>query len=82
MDEFPVSLDTLITFVRAIQPEGDPLEHLSDAVRVSGRVEDKADSLIGYFVDEARRSGASWSQIGESMGVSKQAVQKRFVARA
>jgi ATP-dependent Clp protease ATP-binding subunit ClpA len=81
MEEFPVSLDTLITFVRAIQPEGDALSHLSDAVRVSKRVDEKADALIGYFVDEARRSGAPWSQIGESMGVSKQAVQKRFVGR-
>jgi ATP-dependent Clp protease ATP-binding subunit ClpA len=82
MQDFPVSLDTLITFVRAIQPEGDSLSHLSDAVRVSGRVEEKADALIGYFVDEARRSGASWSEIGQSMGVSKQAVQKRFVSRS
>src|SRR5580698_3972519 len=81
MEEFPVSLDTLITFVKAIQPKGDELSHLTDAVQVSNRVEEKADALIGYFVDEARRSGASWSQIGQSMGVSKQAVQKRFVAR-
>ena len=82
MDEFPVSLDTLITFVRAIRPGGDVLEALSDAIRVSGRVEDQADALIGYFVDQARRSGASWSQIGESMGVTKQAAQQRFVARS
>lgn len=82
MEEFPVSLDSLITFVMAIQPKGDALSHLSDAVRVSDRVDEKADALIGYFVDEARRSGASWSQIGQSMGVSKQAVQKRFVSRA
>lgn len=81
MDEFPVSLDTLITFVRAIHPGGDVLDALSDAIRVSGRVEDQADALIGYFVDQARRAGASWSQIGESMGVSKQAAQQRFVAR-
>lgn len=40
-----------------------------------------ADSLIGHFVDQARRAGASWSEIGASMGVSKQAAQKRFVAR-
>ncbi len=82
MQQFPVSLDNLIAFVRAIQPEGDELSHLSDAVRVSSRIEDQADSLIGHFVDQARRSGASWSQIGESMGVTKQAAQKRFVARS
>src|SRR4029079_10851508 len=30
---------------------------------------------------QARRSGASWTDIGRSMGVSKQAVQKRFVPK-
>ncbi|NNN12513.1 MAG: Clp protease [Acidimicrobiaceae bacterium] len=82
MNEFPVSLDTLITFVRAIRPSGDALDALSDAMRVSGRIEDQADALIGYFVDQARRAGASWSQIGESMGVSKQAAQQRHVSRS
>jgi ATP-dependent Clp protease ATP-binding subunit ClpA len=33
-------------------------------------------------VDQARRSGASWTDIGKSMGVTKQAAQKRFVPRA
>jgi hypothetical protein len=81
MKDFPISLDTLIAFVRGIHPEGDVLDSLSDAIRVSGTIEDQADALIGYFVDQARRSGASWSQIGESMGVSKQAAQQRFVSR-
>ena len=48
---------------------------------MSARLSDQADSLIGHFVDQARRSGASWSQIGTSMGVSKQAAQQRFVPR-
>ena len=81
MATFPASLDNLIAFVEALHADGDSLSRLSDAVTVSGRVQDQADALIGYFVDQARRSGASWTQIGESMGVSKQAAQKRFVAR-
>ena len=48
---------------------------------VSAQLSDQADSLIGHFVDQARRSGSSWSQIGASMGVSKQAAQQRFVPR-
>jgi hypothetical protein len=36
----------------------------------------------GHFVDQARKSGASWTEIGQSMGVSKQAAQKRFVPKA
>jgi Clp amino terminal domain, pathogenicity island component len=75
----PVSLDELITYVKTMSPDGRPLDNLSDAVSVGADLDDKSDALIGHFVDAARRSGASWSQIGVSMGVSKQAVQKRFV---
>jgi hypothetical protein len=81
MSSSPVSLDTLITFVKAQRLAGSPLDNLSDAVAVSAGLSDQADSLIGHFVDQARRSGASWSQIGTSMGVSKQAAQQRFVPR-
>src|ERR1700722_13784582 len=77
----PVSLDTLITYVKAQRPAGSPLDNLSDAVTVSAQLSEQADSLIGHFVDQARRSGASWSQIGASMGVTKQAAQQRFVPR-
>jgi Clp amino terminal domain, pathogenicity island component len=81
MPEFPVSLDTLIEYVGSLHPGGDPLERLSDAVRVSATLDERSDALIGHFVDQARRSGAPWSSIGASMGVSKQAAQKRFVPR-
>ncbi len=77
----PVSLDNLISYVKAVHPDGGPLENLSDAVSVSDQLEAQSDALIGHFVDQARRSGASWSQIGASMGVSKQAAQQRFVSR-
>jgi hypothetical protein len=81
MATFPVPLDSLIAYVRTLHPDGGPLDHLADAVLAAGQVEEQADALIGYFVDQARSSGASWSQIGAAMGVSKQAAQKRFVAR-
>ena len=77
----PVSLDTLITFVKVQRPEGSALDNVADAVAVGEHLGEHADSLIGHFVDQARRSGASWSQIGTSMGVSKQAAQQRFVPR-
>lgn len=81
MATLPVSLDNLIAYVRTLNPEGGPLDHLTDAVTAAGQIDEQADALIGYFVDQARSSGASWSQIGAAMGVSKQAAQKRFVAR-
>jgi ATP-dependent Clp protease ATP-binding subunit ClpA len=40
-----------------------------------------ADHLIGHFVDQARRSGASWTEIGQHMGVTKQAARKRFIPK-
>jgi Clp amino terminal domain, pathogenicity island component len=80
MPELPVSLGNLITYVKALHPGGDALQNLSDAFTVSAALDEQSDALIGHFVDQARRSGASWSQIGTSMGVSKQAAQKRFVA--
>jgi hypothetical protein len=77
----PVSLDNLISLVKAMHPDGGPLDHLTDAMAAAAQLEAQSDALIGHFVDQARRSGASWSQIGASMGVSKQAAQQRFVAR-
>jgi ATP-dependent Clp protease ATP-binding subunit ClpA len=79
MTEFPVPLDNLIAYVKALHPGGGPLDNVSDAFSVSTQLDEQADALIGYFVDQARRSGLSWSQIGGAMGVSKQAAQKRFV---
>ncbi len=81
MTRSPVSLDHLISFVETLHPGGGPLDNLSGAVTVSDELDEQADALIGHFVDQARRSGASWSQIGAAMGVSKQAAQKRFVPR-
>lgn len=81
MDRPPPRLDDLITYVTTQHPEGNPLEQLSTAVLVSEHLTEVADHLIGHFVDQARRAGASWTDIGRSMGVTKQAAQKRFVPR-
>ncbi|WP_419994593.1 Clp protease N-terminal domain-containing protein [Streptomyces boninensis] len=79
--ENPVRLDELIDIVNRLHPQADPLIHLEDAVVISTRLEELADHLIGHFVDQARTAGASWTDIGQHLGVSKQAAQKRFVAK-
>lgn len=81
MQQLPARLDDLIDYVVAQRPDGDALDHLADAVLASGQLGELADHLVGHFVDQARRGGASWAEIGQSMGVTKQAVQKRFVPR-
>src|SRR4051795_10786538 len=74
-----VRLDDLIEAIKKTHTEA--LDQLSDAVIAADHLGDVADHLIGHFVDQARRSGASWTEIGRSMGVSKQAAQKRFVTK-
>ncbi|MDH6466320.1 hypothetical protein M2302_006528 [Micromonospora sp. A200] len=75
----PVRLDDLIRAIKKAHP--DALDQLSDAVIAADHLDELADHLIGHFVDQARRSGASWTEIGKSMGVSKQAAQKRSAAK-
>lgn len=68
---YPVRLDELINAIKRVH--SDVLDQLSDAVLAAEHLGEIADHLIGHFVDQARRSGASWSDIGKSMGVTKQA---------
>ncbi|WP_333732623.1 Clp protease N-terminal domain-containing protein [Streptomyces sp. IBSBF 3010] len=75
----PVRLDDLIAAIKKVH--SDALDQLQDAVIAADHLGDVADHLIGHFVDQARRSGASWTDIGKSMGVTRQAAQKRFVAK-
>ncbi|MCV7193541.1 Clp protease N-terminal domain-containing protein [Mycolicibacterium brumae] len=76
----PVSLDALIRAITSVH--ADALDQLADAMLAAQHLGEVADHLIGHFVDQARRSGASWTEIGERMGVTKQAAQKRFVPKA
>ncbi|WP_354639908.1 Clp protease N-terminal domain-containing protein [Kitasatospora camelliae] len=75
----PVRLDDLIETIKKVHP--DALDQLASAVLTADHLGELADHLIGHFVDQARRSGASWTDIGRSMGVTRQAAQKRFVPK-
>src|SRR6476619_7258766 len=81
MPDNPVRLDDLIDHVLGLHPQGDALQHLADAAETASFLGDLSDHLIGHFVDQARRAGASWTDIGQHMGVSKQAAQQRFVPK-
>ncbi|WP_448318698.1 Clp protease N-terminal domain-containing protein [Streptomyces sp. CO7] len=72
-------LDDLIDAIKKVNP--DALHQLQDAVLAAEHLGEVADHLIGHFVDQARRAGASWTDIGRSMGVTRQAAQKRFVPK-
>jgi Clp amino terminal domain, pathogenicity island component len=78
----PETLVRLGDLIAAIDiSHDDPLDRVTNAMHLAEELGDTADSLIGHFVDQARKAGASWSDIGRSMGTSKQAAQKRFVTR-
>ena len=63
MSQPPVRLDELISYIRTT--EGTALDQVSAAVRISEHLGDLADNLIGHFVDQARKTGASWTEIGQ-----------------
>ena len=72
-----VSVAELAHAVRQQAP-GAPLDRVEAALMVSEELASCADELIGQFVEEARRAGCSWTEIGQRVGVSKQAARERF----
>lgn len=73
------TLESLITQVRSGFESAPALDRLTIAVGLSSHLSELGENLVGHFVDEARRDGASWAEIGARLGVSRQAVQKRFI---
>jgi hypothetical protein len=56
---------------------GDPLERVAAAATIKDQVAAIGDELVDHFVAEARAAGCSWTQIGEALGVTRQAAQQR-----
>ncbi|REF34655.1 Clp protease N-terminal domain-containing protein [Thermasporomyces composti] len=74
-----LDLDQIITTIAAEQGSGGPLDRVTAAREVGARLEAFAHHVVAHFVDEARREGASWTDIGTALGVTRQAAQQRFV---
>jgi hypothetical protein len=77
----PVRLRDLIRSIDERTASCTDLERLDVAVKDSELLRGIEDDLVGHFVDRARKGGASWTQIGERLGVTKQAAQQRHVRR-
>ncbi|MDR2985544.1 MAG: hypothetical protein LBV34_11950 [Nocardiopsaceae bacterium] len=73
-----MDLPALISDVRS-RAVGSPLDQIEAALVVSDELQAGADALVGHFVTQARQSGCSWTEIGQRLGVSKQAARQRFV---
>jgi hypothetical protein len=74
----PPSLQALIDTVVQDAGTEDPIGQLSAAAATAADLEETTDALLGHFVDRCRRNGRSWSDISAALGVTKQAVHKRF----
>lgn len=75
-----INLDDLIRGIT--ETSDDPLDRLTSAVLTGEHLDQTSDHLVGHFVDAARAAGASWNEIGQCLGVTKQAAQKRFTPGA
>jgi len=79
MGELP-DLDILIAAVADSAATDEPLDRLAAAVRARDELDALSEALLDHFIEEARQAGCSWSQIGNVLGVSKQAAQQRHTA--
>jgi hypothetical protein len=75
------SLQDVIQLVEADTEDGHPLRRLQVASDLVQSLTEVGDAALGYFVDQARHAGHSWSEIGEALGVSKQAAQQKQTVR-
>lgn len=71
-------LRQLINTIKTDAGTDDELEQLATAAATVNELTSTGDAALGFFVDRARGAGKSWVEISTVLGVSKQAVHKRF----
>jgi hypothetical protein len=74
-------LNDLVETVGDRCPGGSELDRLRAASELAREVRALGEDLVTRFVDEARAAGASWSDVGEVLGVSRQGAHQRHQAR-
>ncbi|MET8096567.1 Clp protease N-terminal domain-containing protein [Streptomyces sp. NPDC005236] len=82
MSPLDISLADLIARLDEELPEAGELARISEARLRAQTLSDLGDQLIDHYVSKAKRTGASWTQIGDAIGVSKQAAQQRHAPSA
>lgn len=75
-----LSVDGLAALAEERADSPAALERLRAAVLLVEDVRATGDQLLDRFVAAARQDGRSWAEIGEVLGVSKQAAHQRFLA--
>ncbi len=64
----------------AMFPKADVLKMGFESLGGLRQERDDLDAMERRWVEHLRRAGATWSQIADALGVSRQAVEKRFAA--
>ncbi|WP_131736212.1 Clp protease N-terminal domain-containing protein [Actinomadura roseirufa] len=80
MSPLNISLADLIARLDEELPDAGDLARISEAQLRNQTLSDLGDQLVGHYVGKAKQAGASWSEIGEAIGVSKQAAQQRHAS--
>jgi hypothetical protein len=70
-------LNDLVATVGDRCPSGSELDRLRAASEVAREVGRLGEDLVTHYVDEARAAGASWSDIGDVLGVTRQGAHQR-----
>ena len=77
MSPLNISLADLIARLDEELPDAGHLARISEAQLRNQTLADLGDQLVDHYVSKAREAGASWSEIGDAIGVTKQAAQQR-----
>lgn len=79
MSRTALPLDELVAIVESRASSDET--RLAAAVALSSELDELRDELVDHYVRLARERGLSWVQIGQQLGVSRQAAHQRFGAR-
>lgn len=82
MTPLNINLADLIARLEEELPDADALARISEAHLRSQTLIDLGDQLVDHYVSKAKLNGASWTEIGDAIGVSKQAAQQRRASTA
>ncbi|MEU0009195.1 Clp protease N-terminal domain-containing protein [Streptomyces sp. NPDC006314] len=82
MSPLNISLADLITRLDEELPDADHLARISEAQLRNLTLSDLGNQLVDHYVGKAKQAGASWSEIGDAIGVTKQAAQQRHTPNA
>jgi len=80
LDGLIAEVDRRCADARSETSETDWLALLNSAAEVVAEMQALADDLIDDYVEHGRMHGCTWVEIGNVLGVTRQAAQQRFVA--